>query len=86
MLACSSNTTTGATIELLVTWLKLSFQSNLTSGMVLQFKGFNGLWRYLLNRYNPLKRVLKQSLKNYTIFQMKVSREQNLLSVSVSCE
>jgi hypothetical protein len=38
-----------ATIEPLVAWLKLSFQDNSISGMVLQYKGFDGLWKCLLN-------------------------------------
>lgn len=72
-----------ATIEPLVAWLKLSFQDNSISGMVLQYKGFDGLWKCLLNRDDSLKRVLKQSLKNHTMLQMRVPREQDLLSVSV---
>ncbi|KAG2231643.1 hypothetical protein INT48_008237 [Thamnidium elegans] len=69
-----------ATIEPLVAWLKLSFQDNSISGMVLQYKGFDGLWKCLLNRDDSLKRVLKQSLKNNTMLQMRVPREQDLLS------
>ncbi|KAL0136892.1 hypothetical protein V8B55DRAFT_1590735 [Mucor lusitanicus] len=69
-----------ATIEPLVAWLKLSFQDNSISGMVLQYKGFDGLWKCLLNRDDSLKRVLKQSLKNHTMLQMRVPREQDLLS------
>lgn len=38
-----------ATIEPLIAWLKLSFQDNSISGMVLQYKGFDGLWKCLLN-------------------------------------
>lgn len=49
--------------------------------MVLQYKGFDGLWKCLLNRDDSLKRVLKQSLKNHTMLQMRVPREQDLLSV-----
>ncbi|KAG1067480.1 hypothetical protein G6F42_026500 [Rhizopus arrhizus] len=48
--------------------------------MVLQYKGFDGLWKCLLNRDDSLKRVLKQSLKNHTMLQMRVPREQDLLS------
>ncbi|KAI8073494.1 uncharacterized protein B0P05DRAFT_548801 [Gilbertella persicaria] len=48
--------------------------------MVLQYKGFDGLWKCLLNRDDSLKRVLKQSLKNNTMLQMRVPREQDLLS------
>lgn len=38
-----------ATIEPLVTGLRLSFNDNSISGMVLQYKGFDGLWKCLLN-------------------------------------
>ncbi|KAI8642616.1 hypothetical protein BD408DRAFT_416227 [Parasitella parasitica] len=69
-----------ATIEPLIAWLKLSFQDNSISGMVLQYKGFDGLWKCLLNRDDSLKRVLKQSLKNQTMLQIRVPREQDLLS------
>ncbi|KAG1408652.1 hypothetical protein G6F60_001283 [Rhizopus arrhizus] len=69
-----------ATIEPLVTWLRLTFQDPSISGMVLQYKGFDGLWKCLLNRDDSLKRVLKQNLKNNTILQMRVPCEQDLLS------
>ncbi|KAI8099114.1 uncharacterized protein BX664DRAFT_320437 [Halteromyces radiatus] len=70
-----------ATIEPLVTWLRLSFNDNSISGMVLQYKGVDGLWKCLLNRDDSLKRVLKQALKtNTTLLQMRVPREQDLLS------
>ena len=39
-----------ATIEPLITGLRLSFNDNSISGMVLQYKGFDGLWKCLLNR------------------------------------
>lgn len=92
-----------ATIEPLVAWLKLSFGDSSISGMVLQYKGFDGLWKCLLNSMwlllllfmdscitnvffyvgdDSLKRVLKQSLKNNAMLQMRVPREQDLLSVS----
>jgi hypothetical protein len=38
-----------ATIEPLVTWLRVSFADPAISGMVLQYKGFDGLWKCLLN-------------------------------------
>ncbi|KAI8335485.1 hypothetical protein BC941DRAFT_430458 [Chlamydoabsidia padenii] len=70
-----------ATIEPLVAWLRLSFNDNSVSGMVLQYKGTDGLWKCLLNRDDSLKRVLNQSLKsNTTILYMRVPREQDLLS------
>ncbi|KAI7899190.1 uncharacterized protein BX663DRAFT_521743 [Cokeromyces recurvatus] len=68
------------TIEPLIAWLRLSFWDNSISGMVLQYKGFDGLWKCLLNRDDSLKRILKQSLKNNVILQMRVPREQDLLS------
>ncbi|ORE07458.1 hypothetical protein BCV72DRAFT_335194 [Rhizopus microsporus var. microsporus] len=69
-----------ATIEPLIAWLRLTFQDPTISGMVLQYKGFDGLWKCLLNRDDSLKRVLKQNLKNNTILQMRVPCEQDLLS------
>jgi hypothetical protein len=70
--------------------------------MVLQYKGFDGLWKCLLNSKvymitlvdrllkciilvgdDSLRRVLNQSLKNNTMLQMRVPREQDLLSVSI---
>ncbi|KAI9481695.1 MAG: hypothetical protein EXX96DRAFT_567685 [Benjaminiella poitrasii] len=69
-----------ATIEPLIAWLRLSFGDHSISGMVLQYKGVDGLWKCLLNRDDSLKRVLSQSLKNNTILQMRVPREQDLLS------
>ncbi|CAO3598702.1 unnamed protein product [Absidia cylindrospora] len=70
-----------ATIEPLVTWLRLSFNDSSVSGMVLQYKGADGLWKCLLNRDDSLKRVLNQSFKsNTTLLQMRVPREQDLLS------
>lgn len=39
-----------ATIEPLVAWLRLSFNDSSISGMVLQYKGVDGLWKCLLNR------------------------------------
>ena len=38
-----------ATIEPLIAWLRLTFQDPTISGMVLQYKGFDGLWKCLLN-------------------------------------
>ncbi|RCH94457.1 hypothetical protein CU097_013127 [Rhizopus azygosporus] len=73
-------TYTEATIEPLIAWLRLTFQDPTISGMVLQYKGFDGLWKCLLNRDDSLKRVLKQNLKNNTILQMRVPCEQDLLS------
>ncbi|KAI9276434.1 hypothetical protein BY458DRAFT_505880 [Sporodiniella umbellata] len=39
-----------ATIEPLIGWLRITFQDPTISGMVLQYKGFDGLWKCLLNR------------------------------------
>lgn len=39
-----------ATIEPMIAWLRLSFTDSAISGMVLQYKGFDGLWKCLLNR------------------------------------
>jgi hypothetical protein len=39
-----------ATIEPMIAWLRLSFGDSAISGMVLQYKGFDGLWKCLLNR------------------------------------
>jgi hypothetical protein len=39
-----------ATIDPLIGWLRLSFQDPYISGMVLQYKGLDGLWKCLLNR------------------------------------
>lgn len=39
-----------ATIEPMIAWLRLSYQDSAISGMVLQYKGFDGLWKCLLNR------------------------------------
>ncbi|KAI8881438.1 hypothetical protein K501DRAFT_253137 [Backusella circina FSU 941] len=69
-----------ATIEPMVGWLRLSFQDAAISGMVLQYKGFDGLWKCLLNRDDSLRRILKQSMKGNTMLQMRVPREQDLLS------
>ncbi|KAI9033808.1 hypothetical protein CLU79DRAFT_725538 [Phycomyces nitens] len=69
-----------ATIEPLIAWLRLSFTDHSISGMVLQYKGFDGLWKCLLNRDDSLKRILKQSLKATSMLQMRVPREQDLLS------
>ncbi|KAG2224955.1 hypothetical protein INT45_000076 [Circinella minor] len=69
-----------ATIEPLITGLRLSFNDNSISGMVLQYKGFDGLWKCLLNRDDSLKRILKQGFKSQTMLQMRVPREQDLLS------
>ncbi|CAO3681910.1 unnamed protein product [Umbelopsis ramanniana] len=38
-----------ATIEPLISWLRVSFADLAISGMVLQYKGFDGLWKCLLN-------------------------------------
>ncbi|KAI9285770.1 hypothetical protein BC943DRAFT_32214 [Umbelopsis sp. AD052] len=38
-----------ATIEPLISWLRVSFADPSISGMVLQYKGFDGLWKCLLN-------------------------------------
>jgi hypothetical protein len=67
----------------MVAWLRLSFQDAAISGMVLQYKGFDGLWKCLLNRDDSLRRILKQSMKGNTMLQMRVPREQDLLSVSL---
>ncbi|KAJ2963706.1 hypothetical protein NQZ79_g1287 [Umbelopsis isabellina] len=96
--------TPDATIEPLITWLRLSFEDPHISGMVLQYKGQDSLWKCLLNRMlitivdlitdqadtNPLthtllgddslRRVLKQTLKANLILQLRVPREQDLLS------
>ncbi|RUS17256.1 hypothetical protein BC937DRAFT_90209 [Endogone sp. FLAS-F59071] len=69
-----------ATIEPLVTWLRISFDDSSISGMVLQYKGFDGLWKCLLNRDDSLKRILKQSHKGNNIVQLRVPREADLLS------
>ncbi|CAO3629864.1 unnamed protein product [Cunninghamella blakesleeana] len=70
-----------ATIEPLVAWLRLSFNDSSISGMVLQYKGVDGLWKCLLNRDDSLKRVLNQSLKSkVAILHMRVPREEDLLS------
>jgi hypothetical protein len=42
--------TADATIEPLITWLRLSFDDPNISGMVLQYKGQDSLWKCLLNR------------------------------------
>ncbi|ORZ00981.1 hypothetical protein BCR43DRAFT_486156 [Syncephalastrum racemosum] len=71
-----------ATIEPLINGLRLSFNDSSISGMVLQYKGFDGLWKCLLNRDDSLKRILKQGAKSQNmILQMRVPREQDLLSV-----
>ncbi|KAI9004879.1 hypothetical protein CLU79DRAFT_782179 [Phycomyces nitens] len=72
--------TPDATIEPLITWLRVSFNDHSISGMVLQYKGFDGLWKCLLNRDDSLKRILKQSLKGPSMLQMRVPREEDLLS------
>ncbi|KAI7861552.1 hypothetical protein BDF14DRAFT_1867750 [Spinellus fusiger] len=72
--------TSDATIEPLITWLRVSFSDHSISGMVLQYKGFDGLWKCLLNRDDSLKRILKQSLKGQSMLQMRVPREEDLLS------
>ncbi|KAI8639290.1 hypothetical protein BD408DRAFT_446134 [Parasitella parasitica] len=69
-----------ATIEPMIAWLRLSYQDAAISGMVLQYKGFDGLWKCLLNRDDSLRRILKQSMKGNTMLQMRVPREQDLLS------
>ncbi|KAG0173810.1 hypothetical protein DFQ28_008110 [Apophysomyces sp. BC1034] len=69
-----------ATIEPLITWLRMSFSDNSISGMVLQYKGSDELWKCLLNRDDSLKRILKQTLKGTNMLQMRVPREQDLLS------
>lgn len=77
--------------------------------MVLQYKGFDGLWKCLLNsKYHggwvggnwvvcnvlltagstnagddSLRRILRQGIKSQTMLQMRVPREQDLLSVSL---
>ncbi|KAG1474367.1 hypothetical protein G6F56_000403 [Rhizopus delemar] len=70
-----------ATIDPLIIWLRLSFQDPYISGMVLQYKGLDGLWKCLLNRDDSLRRVIKQTLKNNMMLQMRVPREEDLLSV-----
>ncbi|CAO3689394.1 unnamed protein product [Umbelopsis vinacea] len=72
--------TPDATIEPLITWLRLSFDDASISGMVLQYKGQDSLWKCLLNRDDSLRRVLKQTLKANLILQLRVPREQDLLS------
>ncbi|KAG2199720.1 hypothetical protein INT47_012856 [Mucor saturninus] len=72
--------TQDATIEPMIAWLRLSFVDSAISGMVLQYKGFDGLWKCLLNRDDSLRRILKQSMKGNTMLQMRVPREQDLLS------
>ncbi|KAG2173632.1 hypothetical protein INT43_005050 [Umbelopsis isabellina] len=72
--------TPDATIEPLITWLRLSFEDPHISGMVLQYKGQDSLWKCLLNRDDSLRRVLKQTLKANLILQLRVPREQDLLS------
>ncbi|CAM0136266.1 hypothetical protein VKS41_006931 [Umbelopsis sp. WA50703] len=72
--------TPDATIEPLITWLRLSFDDPHISGMVLQYKGQDSLWKCLLNRDDSLRRVLKQTLKANLILQLRVPREQDLLS------
>ncbi|KAI9281778.1 hypothetical protein BC943DRAFT_382696 [Umbelopsis sp. AD052] len=72
--------TPDATIEPLITWLRLSFDDPNISGMVLQYKGQDSLWKCLLNRDDSLRRVLKQTLKANLILQLRVPREQDLLS------
>ncbi|GAA5815257.1 hypothetical protein MFLAVUS_008763 [Mucor flavus] len=72
--------TQDATIEPMIAWLRLSFTDSAISGMVLQYKGFDGLWKCLLNRDDSLRRILKQSMKGNTMLQMRVPREQDLLS------
>lgn len=86
----------------MIAWLRLSYQDAAITGMVLQYKGFDGLWKCLLNRKwcftccdgslnsecvclgdESLRRILKQSMKGNTMLQMRVPREQDLLSVSV---
>jgi len=42
--------TEDVTIEPMIAWLRLSYQDAAISGMVLQYKGFDGLWKCLLNR------------------------------------
>ncbi|KAG1057462.1 hypothetical protein G6F43_000712 [Rhizopus delemar] len=69
-----------ATIDPLIGWLRLSFQDPYISGMVLQYKGLDGLWKCLLNRDDSLRRVIKQSLKSNVMLQMRVPREEDLLS------
>ncbi|KAH8555151.1 hypothetical protein BGW37DRAFT_516082 [Umbelopsis sp. PMI_123] len=77
-------THTEATIEPLVTWLRVSFADPAISGMVLQYKGFDGLWKCLLNRDDSLKRILNQTLKAGIMMQMRVPRAQDLLSSGYS--
>ncbi|KAI9365929.1 hypothetical protein BD770DRAFT_377565 [Pilaira anomala] len=72
--------TQDATIEPMIAWLRLSFTDSAISGMVLQYKGFDGLWKCLLNRDDSLRRILKQSMKGNTMLQMRVPREQDLLT------
>ncbi|KAI8384490.1 uncharacterized protein BYT42DRAFT_562694 [Radiomyces spectabilis] len=72
--------TVDATIESLIAWLRLSFQDPDISGMVLQYKGFDGLWKCLLNRDDSLKRILKQNLKANSILYIRVPQEQDLLN------
>ncbi|GAB5590816.1 hypothetical protein Unana1_05716 [Umbelopsis nana] len=72
--------TPDATIEPLITWLRLSFEDPNISGMVLQYKGQDSLWKCLLNRDDSLRRVLKQTMKANLILQLRVPREQDLLS------
>ncbi|KAG2187191.1 hypothetical protein INT44_004863 [Umbelopsis vinacea] len=73
-----------ATIEPLISWLRVSFADPSISGMVLQYKGFDGLWKCLLNRDDSLKRILKQALKAGSMMQMRVPRAQDLLSSGYS--
>lgn len=65
----------------MIAWLRLSYQDAAISGMVLQYKGFDGLWKCLLNRDDSLRRILKQNMKGNSMLQMRVPREQDLLSV-----
>ncbi|KAG2183344.1 hypothetical protein INT43_006349 [Umbelopsis isabellina] len=72
-----------ATIEPMINWLRLSFGDASISGMVLQYKGLDGLWKCLLNRDDSLKRILLQTLKGGVILKMRVPRAQDLQSVSI---
>ncbi|ORX54524.1 hypothetical protein DM01DRAFT_1335660 [Hesseltinella vesiculosa] len=73
--------TVNATIEPLVAWLQNSFNDSSISGMVLQYKGMDGLWKCLLNRDDSLNRMLKQAMKkNVPMLYMRIPRQEELLS------
>ncbi|KAI9485471.1 MAG: hypothetical protein EXX96DRAFT_9563 [Benjaminiella poitrasii] len=64
----------------MVAWLRLTYQDAGVSGMVLQYKGFDGLWKCLLNRDDSLRRILRQSMKGNAILQMRIPRKEDLVA------